>query len=201
MKALLIESPSRPEASTQDVSPLFRGVTAAEAQIVQRILKHEGTPEAIREFARCRTRLSDYIYWFVLGTLWVSYTGFSDLDLWKRLFASARPDRDLSLMKPSELQELCALPDPLLIYRAHRPNEADWIAYTLSLDVAARFARERGVSEIKAYGVKRTDVLALFLRRGEQEILVLDRHKPQFIKTIEIIREGEKMKEEEKATT
>lgn len=99
--------------------------------------------------------LSDYAYWFMLSTLWVSYSGFSDLELWKELFSSNRPNKSISLMKPDELSALKKLPNKITVYRAHRQKETDWIAYTLDKNIADRFARERGTSEITAYKVKK----------------------------------------------
>lgn len=177
-----------PRARPHDISPHFCGTTEAEARVAERLLRHEGTPEAIREFCRCRNQLGDYMYWFLLGTLWVSYTGFSDLALWKKLFAAPRPNRAACLMKPSELRALQLLPERFVVYRAHRPNETDWIAYTLDRDIAAsRFASKRGVSSIHAYEVAREDVLALFLRREEQEVLVLDRSRVKLLRELLIV--------------
>ena len=175
------------QALLADISPDFQGSTVEERQIVSRIIGLAETPEALREFTRCRHKLGDYIYWFLLGTLWVSYTGHSDLNLWKRLFSSERPLRETSLMKPTELRFLQQLPEEFSILRAHRPGEEDWIAYTLQDSIAARFACERGVPEVKEYRVRREDVLALFLRRGEFEVLVLDKTKPVFVRTIRAI--------------
>lgn len=174
-----------------DGSPAVVEVTAQEARILRRILALEATPEAIREFCRCRNQLSDYVYWYTLGTLWVSYTGFSNLDLWKRLFAANRPDRDISLMKPGEYRVFCTLPDEFTIYRAHRPGESDWIAYTVDPQIAGRFARERGVSQVHVYTVQRRDVLALFLRRGEREILVLDKARVQIAGVLDVVIQPE----------
>ena len=74
----------------------------------------------------------------------------------------------------------------ITVYRAKRPGEKQWIAYTLDLEIAKRFAKERNVNIITKYEVKKRDVLALFLRRGEKEIIVLDETKPKFIEEIEV---------------
>lgn len=169
-----------------DISPDFRP-SKLDAEIFARILPHEATPKAIRTFNCVYRPLSDYGYWFMLGTLWVSYTGHSDLELWKRLLRSPRPNRDTSLMKPSELNAWRALPEVLTLYRAHRLGEADWIAYTLNPDIAARFALEREVREVTEYRVNKSDALCLFLRRGEEEVLVLDRTKARFVRVMDIV--------------
>lgn len=155
-----------------DISPDFVW-HAEDARIAAQLVDREATPQAIRFFARHHRHLSDYGYWFLLGSLWVSYSGWSDLALWRRLLCSDRPHRDTSLMKPSEMQVFRALPETLTVYRAHRPSETDWIAYTLDRRVAERLATERR-GPIRTYQVAKADVVALFLRRGEQEVLVLD---------------------------
>jgi hypothetical protein len=157
----------------RDISPDFVW-NPVDAAIATRLLDFEGTPRAIQYFAEVCDSLTDYSYWFLLGTLWVSYSGWSDLRLWKRLFKSTRPRRETSLMKPSELRVFKALPETVTAYRAHRNNETDWISYTLDRGVAKRFARERGVTEFVEYRLAKADVLALFLRRGEQELIMLN---------------------------
>lgn len=159
--------------SALNLSPLFR-YNHSDARIANRILRHWETPAAIRQFARYCDALTDYAYWYLLGTLWVSYTGWSDLALWRRLFAANRPHRDLSIMKPSELRALDRLPEVVIAYRAHRPGETDWLSYTLDPQKAGMFAVQRGVAEVAVYAVPRRDILALFTRRDESEILVLD---------------------------
>jgi hypothetical protein len=169
-----------------DVSPDFV-YNETDAKIGRRLIHMEATPKAIVEFDRKARKLTDYAYWFFLGTLWVSYTGFSDLARWRRLFSSTRPKRETSLMKPSERGLFLRLPDPVVAYRAHRPEETDWIAYTVDAMKAADFARQRGVSEVVIYEIARADVLAFFTRRGEWEIIVLNREKAVRSGSIKII--------------
>lgn len=173
---------------TDDVPKHFKP-NELDSYIITQVLKYEGTPHAIAFFSRVCDKLTDYSYWFMLGLLWVSYSGKSDLSLWKQLFRSDRPRRSTSLMKPSEFEVFKALPDKITVYRAHRPHETDWISYTLSPPEAARFARERGVSEIVEYRIRKKHALALFLRRGEQEIIMLEPHKSERVRTIKVVIE------------
>lgn len=158
----------------------------ADSKIIKSILEYEGSPEAILRFEELSEQLSDYVYWFLLSTLWVSYTGYTELSLWKRLFSSSRANKSISLMKPDELRELKKLPNKILAYRVHRKDETDWIAYTLDFDVALRFAKERETDEITVYKIKKNNILSLFLRRGEFEVLVLDKDRAQQVTTIKI---------------
>lgn len=165
-----------------DVSKYFKGPTVYEHQIGRGMIEREGTPEAIAYFADKCSPLSDYAYWFYLSTLWVSYTGYSDLEQWKQLFSSERPKRKHSIMKPSEVRRFDTLPYFVTVYRAHRAGETDWIAYTTDESIVKRFAAERGVKTYSEYLVKKRDILALFLRRGEHEVIVLDQSKAEFVK-------------------
>lgn len=169
-----------------DISKQFNGPTYMSQFIGKGIIEREGTPEAIKFFAEHADKIDDYFYWFTLSTCWVSYSGHSDINLWKRLFASDRPKRKHSIMKPTEVRGYDALPNIVTVYRAHRPLEDDWIAYTLEEDIARRFAKERGVTSIKKYKVYKKYILALFLRRGEKEVIVLDKERITFVEEIKI---------------
>lgn len=167
----------------QDVSKDFVW-NAYDAAIGKQLIRLEATPSAIVYFSRVCDNLTDYGYWFYLSTLWVSYSGWSDLNLWKELFSSNRPKRKTSIMKPSELKQFKKLPPVITAYRAHRENETDWISYTLNLTTAKRFARERNVTKVSKYLIKKKDVLALFTRRGEDEILLIDKTKALYQENI-----------------
>lgn len=165
-----------------DISPDFVPGNETDAKIVARVMKFEKTAKAMQEFGRKHHRLSDYGYWFLLGTLWVDYSGWTPLEDWKRFFSSTRPNRATSLMKPSELISLSKMPTALTVYRAHRPVEQDWIAYTLDPVIALNMAIGRKNDWMGQYEIDKADVLALFLRRGENEVLMLDKSKARLIR-------------------
>lgn len=158
-----------------------------DVKVVKEIIQREETPEAITYFSEVCEGLTDYAYWLFLSTLWVSYSGKSDLQLWKKLFSSSRGKRKQCIMKPSELKAFKQLPYFVTVYRAHRKDEKDWIAYTIDPVIACRFAKERGVDHISEYKVKKRDITALFLRRGEKEIIVIDKSKAEFVQELEIV--------------
>jgi hypothetical protein len=172
-----------------DVSPDFVP-NRADAVIIRRIVRRAETPRAIKLFALEHRKLSDYGYWFTLSTLWVSYTGWSDLQQWKWLLSSLRPRRETSIMKPSELAVWRTLPDVLTVLRVHRPGEQDWISYTIDIEAAKRFAARRAAEAIQVYRVRKSDALCLFTRRGEAEVLVLDRRHAELWTTIRVVREA-----------
>lgn len=167
-------------ALQHDISPRFIP-TQEDSRVCMEALRYERTPEAVIYFSENCSQLTDYGYWFLLSTLWVSYTGGSELELWKRLFKARRQGRRECLMKPKEMEFYRLLPQQVLCYRAHRPGEQDWISYTLDLDVALRFTKEREASTLSSYRILRRDLLALFHRRGEYEVLCLDRKKARLV--------------------
>ena len=116
--------------------------------------------------------MTDYSYWFILSTIWVEFTGWTSLDTWRKLFSSDRPDRDC-LMKPSELEAFKQLPEIVTCYRAHREKETQWLSYTLEREIAEKFLAKRPGGYIKEYKIPKADILCLFLRRQEKELLCL----------------------------
>jgi len=166
-----------------DISPLFRW-NAYDAATAAGIIKREQDPvQALSFFFERRGGLTNYAYWFLLSTLWVMDARAADLDTWKNLFSSERPQRKKSIMKPSEVQAFERLPYFVKAYRAHKAGEVDWIAYSIDPVVAKHFANLHGAQTITEYRIKKRDILALFLRRGESEIIMLDRERAEFIKT------------------
>lgn len=169
----------------RDISPDFIA-NDIDAKILRRIIRLAETPEAIKLFAAEHRKLTDCGYWFGLGTLWVSYTGYSDLQQWKWLFSSTRPNRSTSLMKPSELAIWKELPSVLTMLRVHRAKEEDWISYTLSIDAAKRFAAKRNAKSIAVYEVEKRNALCLFTRQCESEVLVLNRFHARKVKDVPV---------------
>lgn len=169
------------EFDQKDISKYFRW-NIADDTVARALIKREGTPEALTYFKDHCESLTDYGYWYMLSTLWVSYTGFTDLADWKEAFSSKRRHRADCIMKPSELRALNTLPYVITAYRAHRKGETDWLSYTTDLEKAMKFATQRSVHEVKEYRIRKKDVLAYFTRRNENELLVLDKEKPEYVR-------------------
>lgn len=167
-----------------DVSPLFRW-NVYDAVVAAGIAEREQDPaQALSFFYERRDGLTNYAYWFFLSTLWVMDARAADLETWKALFTSERPQRNKSIMKPSEIQAFERLPYFVRAYRAHRAGEMDWIAYSIDPAAAKRLAGLHGAQTVNEYRIKKRDILALFLRRRESEIIMLNRERAEFIKTI-----------------
>lgn len=147
---------------------------AVAEELLQLTTVQKQPQKCLPAFDRYHKQLTDYSFWYLLSTIWVSYSGFSDLDLWIKHFGSDRPDREKSIMKPNELKAFKRLPKMVTAYRAHRHGETKFISYTTSLDAAKRFARARKVNHVVKYKVPREKILAYFLRRKEFELIVVD---------------------------
>lgn len=162
-----------PDMRNGNISPAFQHDEVGQA-MAEEIIRRK---DAVRYFSENCDDLPNYHYWLFLSTLWVDDPALADLALWKALFSSERPGRETGIMKPNELRAYNALRDQEIVYRAHREGEEDWIAYTLSLKAAKRFQQRYQSAVIRKYIVNKSDILALFLRRSESEIIVLDKNK------------------------
>ncbi len=174
------------DMALRDISPDWTGSTPAEQKITTKLIRLQKMPAALFHFSKNQGQLSNYWYWFLLSTLWVNYNGMTELATWRRLFASQRPNRLTSIMKPSELAAFKQLPETVTAFRAHRVGEQDWIAYTLNPERAVEFAHRREVGEVMGYEIPSAALLALFLRRGESEVLLLDRSQAKPVAIYEI---------------
>ena len=184
---LNISTKRKQRMNTKNISPDWKGSTRQERRIIQSIKKRDSKPSAITYFAKHCSVLGDYWYWFMLSTLWVSYSGWSDLNLWKKLLSSKRPNRKTSIMKPDELECFNGFPDEIKAYRAHRENEKDWISYTTDPYTASKFAAKRDVNKITEYKLNKSDIIAFFLRRGEHELIMPFKNKAVMVRDIEVI--------------
>lgn len=164
-----------------NVSPVFEPDSFS-AEFCMELIKRENTPASMEYFVEHCDKLDDYGYWFLLSTVWVSYSGWIELDVWKKHFASDRRHRRLAIMKPDELQVFKKLPNYLEVYRAHRENETDWISFTLNPETAAKMALQRGVNKITLYKINKKYCIAFFLRRGEDELITLQKDKANYIR-------------------
>lgn len=170
-------------AEDKDISTAFKP-NYKDSEIMRELIWMDGDPKSVEYFDQHSRELTDSAYWFGVSTLWVGSSNCADLETWKRLFSSNRPNRAISLMKPSELKALKKLPNKINLFRAQQPGETDWIAYSTSPAIAAKFAAMKGISEVSVFRVKKPNIAALFLRRGEYEVIVLDKRT---VKEVDVI--------------
>lgn len=118
--------------------------------------------------------LSDELYWEALGDIWnASYHRNENLAYWIKLFKSPRPERQ-KLMKPLEFELYWDLPSDVQLYRTVDEERLFMDELTWYID---RYAAERRQSryrgKIVSKCVFREDIIALFFRRGDYEVVVL----------------------------
>lgn len=136
-----------------------------------------------KQLAKWAWMLSSYPFNFFLSTLWVAHHDCAPIEFWIDMFSSKKATDRASLMKPKEYGVWLNLPDVVTCYRAHRPGEEKWIAYTTQLDVAKLFAKINGATEVFEYEIPKQAIHAYFNRREEDEIIVTDMTQAQKVET------------------
>lgn len=120
--------------------------------------------------------IDDNTFWSLVSDVWIdTENAWQNIGSWSEIFASDRASQH-SLMNEDELQLFHSLPDTLTIYRGCRRDiNEDGLAWTLDEQrahwFAERFSNDDGV--VLTRTVSKKDVVALFTRRGEQEVIVL----------------------------
>ena len=127
---------------------------------------------------RYANELPDDAYWRLAGWcyrehLWTVLRG----DDWRKILSAARPGRREHLMTDDERNELYALEEVVTVMRGYRLDSAErGLSWTRSREVAERFARDafahdNAAPRIAHGTVARECVIAVFLTRGEDEIV------------------------------
>lgn len=134
-------------------------------------------------FARIVDHLDDEGYWGALGGLWTDSENIFEFEaLWLRLLTDPRRQGTRALMMTvEERTHLDGLPSRITVYRGYsRPGRGDGMSWSLSREVAQRFARrftEGTRGKIARREVDKQEVLAYFAGRGEQEIVLSPRRR------------------------
>lgn len=183
-----------------NISTAFKD-NECDREMAKELIKLDGKPEAIDYFRNNCERLSSYGYWFMLSSLYIKQSDFMAANLWRKFFSAKIPNKEISLMKPNEYKAFRNLPNKIKVYRAKVKDESDWLSYTTNFKVAQKFAFKEKVDEISVGIVKKRNVDALFLRRGEDELLILNKpsvKQKSIIKVMHVIGEKYGNKEVEK---
>lgn len=122
-------------------------------------------------------RVSDDQWWRLVGDTWTDteFPSGAATD-WNLIWQSPRPGRDV-VMHLDEQAVVAALPDPLRVWRGGsgtRDEVAAGWSWTRDESKALWFAQRWGGGDatVVAGNVCRSDVLAVFDRRGESEVVV-----------------------------
>lgn len=127
-------------------------------------------------FAKYAAQLvDDSAYWGALGTLWKAQGSVLNQSFWIPLFMSNRRNRN-RLMKARERRTFNKLPATVTAYRAvNTPEEAETaISWSLDKALVARVFSHGGARPIVTRQFQRSEILAYFDRRKEQEIIVIN---------------------------
>lgn len=128
-------------------------------------------------FCELAEEFSDTDYWEMLAHVWTHQEElWPNRELFLTLFSSPRSQREM-LMRPEERNALTALPNQLTIHRGYAGTRKMCLSWTTDRAKAQwfadRFAKSLGDKTTVATGtVKKSDVLAYFIRRNESEVLV-----------------------------
>lgn len=134
----------------------------------------EHNPEKAKEiFFKKAKLLSNPHYWEILRTVWVAAGRTDNADEFLPFFRSSRPCKGW-FMTPEDNQTLEAMDWPITVYRAYDEEPDPGISWTTDKQWCEDYARVAG-RKIKQRTVERSQVFAYISRRGESEIIILDR--------------------------
>ena len=129
--------------------------------------------EALMEVAH---KMADKDFWSTFGSIWSDTENqWQYASTIRAMLKSGRPGRE-HMMDEDEHQLLADLPDEVRVFRGHQIRNKNGYSWTLSYWRAKWFGR-RLISGGQRYGViagtvKKSDIIAVLLGRGEMEIAV-----------------------------
>lgn len=141
------------------------------------LLMHE-RPYRLWAFRNIEGYMPDDEYWKHLGETWTdSENIWQNEDEWLEALSSERGCKE-QIMDEDERKALYALPSTLTIYRGFAVDGRDaGLSWSLNRERAVWFARrlasDEQVPRLVTGTVDKSDVIAHFLGRGEEEIVVL----------------------------
>lgn len=163
----------------------LKAQTPAGRHLIYEIIRPDATQETIRrDWRYYRDSLEPQNYWYVLSTLWIKDSRLFPLAEWREYFTAQKSHREYLMCQTEQVMRRMLSRD-VTAYRATLPGETDYFNYTLDYDVAELFSLRKRGSVIEAYHIPVGAIIALFLRRNEYEIIVMDRER---IRSVEIGR-------------
>ncbi len=134
----------------------------------------EGNPDKMKEiFFKKAHLLSNPHYWEFLRSVWVAAGRTDNTNEFMPFFKSSRPCKGW-FMTPEDSQTLEEMDWPITVYRAYDEEPDPGISWTTDKEWCEDYARVAG-RKIKQRTVERSQVFAYISRRGESEIIILDR--------------------------
>lgn len=134
----------------------------------------EHNPEKAKDiFFKKAKLLSNPHYLEILRTVWVAAGRTDNANEFMPFFRSSRPCKGW-FMTPEDSQTLEEMDWPITVYRAYDEEPDPGISWTTDKEWCEDYARVAG-RKIKQRTVERSQVFAYISRRGESEIIILDR--------------------------
>lgn len=124
-------------------------------------------------------QLSDEDYWRIVADIWTdSENIWQNHARWMEIFEGVEEEDRAYLMDEGEMLFFDKMPDTLHVYRGYnRDDRADGLSWTLGRNQAEFFSKYlliEGTPRVIEGKVKKTDVVAFFNGRHEDEIVVYD---------------------------
>jgi len=141
------------------------------------IALHE-RPYRLHAFIEIVDEVDDPTYWTMVGNWWTDSENIhQNFEEWMDLWSADRLDRE-SAMDDEERVALAVMPEILTIYRGYQVASSKLgMSWTLDRQQAKwfanRFRRPNNTAWIATAKIYKTDVLAYFTGRSEEEIVVL----------------------------
>lgn len=139
-------------------------------------------PHRFSAFEAIVESLTDAEYWELLGQIWIGSENLWQVDNLAQLMNSDRPGRP-SIMDAAELEAFELLPRILTIHRGHKAHNKYGWSWTLDLAKAEWFAnRLRGAGQVSTITIYKSEALAYFSRRGEEEIVITPKTARKYLR-------------------
>lgn len=154
---------------------LRQKVLLRDSKIVQKMIsawdeKHDEQLLLNTYLNECKN-LSDERYWELLRTVWILCGKLENIEIFKLLFQSKRPQRHY-FSTPEEAKELREMPDSFTIYRACDEDNDGGISWTTSLHYAVKYKQMFDKKRILEATIEKSKVFAYINRNAEFEVIV-----------------------------
>ena len=140
------------------------------------VFLHE-RPHRLPAFMRMQDEMTDAEFWTGLRGVWIDSENIQAFAVeWADLWGSERGSREV-LMTAEEAGLLAAMGDEFTVWQGHTTERTDGWSWTVNPATAKWFANrfaalEGGEAVVSRGRIRRSDVVAYFTSRGENEILV-----------------------------
>ncbi len=146
-----------------------------ERELVRHVLRvHTPRGKQVESFAEIADQLSDRAYWRLAGHIWERTARYFYARLWHRLLTSTRPDRSHFARVPADRHKWEQMPEQLIAYRGHGPENPHGVSFTLDWSGAEKYAALHGArGRVEAHLLRKS--ACVYYGRRYQEVIYLPR--------------------------